>query len=350
MHVYLSIYLVLAFAAFAARSYRRSWHLALAAGAMLALFIGGRYYVGCDFHAYLERFEWAYPKGLHWFRAFERPEGGFHLVNILSRDAGLGFNGVLMTCAVVYAAALVIFSRLAPYPLALLATAFPILVVQLGMSGMRQAMATAFLMMACVAFVRRSPWLTAMWVGIGFLFHQSAIAFLPMAIVARRQVSTKYLILGTVLLAPVAGLLLGDRMDVYTARYVDQIYGENDAGGAWIRYAAALFPFILFYWKRRIVEVAYPVLYPLLWLFMLVAFALVVVGMVSTVALHRLTFYVLPVSLLALLCVVECAFTQKSKHIAWLLPFALYGLYIVSWFTLSRHSASCYVPYQSWLL
>lgn len=350
MYLYLGIYFLLAGTAYLFRSKRQSWTLAVLTGVFLALFIGGRRDVGCDFDAYLARFKSMYPVGLGWREGFEMGEGGFHLINILARDFGWGFNGVVMMCASIYVFCLVRFSRLAPRPLALIAIAFPILVLQLGMSGMRQAMATAFLMLAYVAFTQRRQWVTALWVGVAFLFHESAIALLPMAMLARRQFSAKYLIAGILLLAPLAGWFMGDRLEVYQDRYVDQIYGENSSGGAWFRYTAALLPFALLWWKRRRVQVAFPELYPLFWLFMLVAFAMVLVGFVSSVALHRLTFYILPVSLLAFLCVVEAAFASNSRKLSWTLPFLMYGTYIVSWFSLSKHGTSCYIPYQSWLL
>lgn len=350
MYFYLGIYALLASAAFLIRSRRASWQAAIVAGTLLVLLMGGRRRVGCDYGAYESRFSSLYPSEYGWADAFSESEGGFHWVNVLARDLGWGFNGVIMLCAAVYGACLVRFSRLAPRPLALIAIAFPILVIQLGMSGMRQAMATAFLMLAYAAFAERRQWLTAAWIGIAYLFHESAIALLPMAFLARRQVSPKYLVLGVLLLAPVAGWLLGDRLEIYSARYVEQIYGENASGGAWFRYAAAVLPFILFWWKRRKVQEVFPALYPLLWLFMVLTFALVLVGAVSSVALHRLTFYVLPVSLLAFLCVVESIFAPGSRRFAWAFPFAMYGLYILSWFLLSRHGTSCYIPYQSWLL
>ena len=350
MYFYIGIYAFLAAAAFLIRSPRQSWHAAVVAGGFLVLLMGGRQDVGCDYGNYAARFGWLYPANYGWLEALSETEGGFHWVNVLSRDLGWGFHGVIMLCAVVYGFSLLRFSRLAPRPLALVAIAFPILVVQLGMSGMRQAMATAFLMLAYAAFTERRQWITAGWIGIAYLFHESAIALLPMAFLARRTVSPKYLVGGIVLLAPLAGWLLGDRLEVYSARYVEQIYGENASGGAWFRYAAAVLPFLLFFWKRRRVQAAFPSLYPLIWLFMVLTFALVLVGAVSSVALHRLTFYVLPVSLLAFLCIVESIFAPGSRRLAWALPFAMYGLYILSWFLLSRHGTSCYIPYQSWLL
>jgi hypothetical protein len=261
-----------------------------------------------------------------------------------------GFLGVVMICGLLYAACLTRFALLAPRPMALIAIAFPILVIQLGMSGLRQACATALLLLAYVAFVRGRRLAIAAWVHVASTIHVSAIIFLPLALLPRRRNSTRHMAIAVVLLAPVAGWLLGSRLDVYTNRYVDQIYGESASGGAWFRYAYAVFPFMLAMWKRRLLERDYPRLYPILRLFAIATFGLVLVGLVSSVALHRLTYYVLPVSLLCLLCVVESVFHKRSRSMVWLMVFAIYGAYIGGWLLTSRHAASCYVPYQSWLL
>src|SRR5690606_28827181 len=172
MHVYLLLYVLCACLAFGVRSPRRSWHLAIVTGLFLAVFIGGRYEVGCDFTAYAARFSTIYPPEMSWWQVLTMSEGGFHLVNILARDLGWGFPGVLMLCGILYAAALVRFSRLAPRPMALVAIAIPILVIQLGMSGMRQASATGLLMFAYSAFTQRRPWATACLIGLASLFHE----------------------------------------------------------------------------------------------------------------------------------------------------------------------------------
>jgi hypothetical protein len=205
-------------------------------------------------------------------------------------------------------------------------------------------------MLAYVAFVQRRKLRTAIAIFVASLFHVSAIAVLPMALLARSRISAKYLLLALVVLSPVAGLLLGDRMEVYSDRYVDQIYGENASGGAWFRYAYAALPFLLATWKRRLIERDFPDLYPLIRLFSFAALGLFGVGLVSSVALHRLVYYVLPVSLLCLLCVVEAAFSRSSRKAAWAMSFLAYGAYIGTWFLSSRHAASCYIPYQTWML
>jgi hypothetical protein len=350
MLLYVTIFALFALLGLGIRAPRLSHHAAMAAGLFLVLFIGGRYQVGCDWSAYFARYAFLYPTNYDWSDALFSEEGGFHLINVLARDFEFGFLGVVMICGLLFAACLTRFALVAPRPMAFMAIAFPILVIQLGMSGLRQACATAFLLLSYVAFVRGRRLTIAAWVFVASMFHVSAAIFLPMALLPGRRVSTKHLALAVVLMAPVAGWLLGGRLDIYTDRYVDQIYGESASSGAWFRYAYAVFPFLLAMWKGRLLERDYPRLYPILRLFAFATFGLVLVGLVSSVALHRLTYYVLPVSLLCLLCVVESVFHKRSRSIVWLMVFAIYGAYVGGWFLTSRHAASCYVPYQSWLM
>lgn len=350
MWVYVGVYAALALFGFGIRSPRLSRHMAIATGVFLTLFIGGRYEVGCDWTAYVARYSYLYPPGYGWTNALFSEEGGFHLVNVFSRDLGFGFLGVVMICGILFSLCLVRFALLAPRPMALIALALPILVIQLAMSGLRQACAAAILMLGYAAFIEGRRLKSAVWIGVAAMFHVSAIIFLPIALLARRRLSGRYLLVAVVLLAPVAGWMLGTRLDVYSDRYVDQIYGEQASGGAWFRYTYAAFPFLIAIWKRRLVERDFPAIYPILRLFSFVVVGLALVGLVSSVALHRLVYYVLPVSLLVLLCVVESVFHRGSRRIVWLMVFVIYGAYIGGWLLTSRHAESCYVPYETWLL
>ena len=350
MYFYLAIYFSGALWAFFLRRRRLAVVAATIASLFLLILAGGRYEVGCDFLTYQSRFQYLYPSSFGWSAALSDGEAGFHGLNLLARDFGWGFEGVILLSSILTIAGLWRFSLLATNPLTLIVTAFPILVVQLGMSGMRQAAALGLLMLAYVAFTERKRLATALWIVSAFFFHTSAIVLLPIALLARTAVFARHVFLAVVVVGPIAAALLGGRMEVYTDRYVDQIYGENSSNGAWIRYFIAVIPFLLVVWKRKRVEVAFPRLFPLIWLFSYSMLALMIVGFVSTVALHRLTFYVLPVSLLALHCASVCLFKQDARVLARLLPLALYGMYFLGWFMTSRHASVCYIPYQSWLL
>lgn len=181
-------------------------------------------------------------------------------------------------------------------------------------------------------------------------FHTSAVIFLPIALLAGRSISIRQLVTALVLLGPVAGWLLGERLDVYADRYIEQIYGENASAGAWFRYALVLLPFFFFEWKRELVAEKNPEIYQLLRIFSLITFALIVVGSVSSVALHRMVYFVMPVSILAIVVVATSMIGRRYYIYTSLIPIIVYGAYLIVWFRLSSHAASCYIPYRSWLI
>lgn len=349
MYPYFILYTLSSLFAAIARSTAASRWLAALFALVLAVFVGTRFKVGCDYLAYEARF-YGLQEGLTWQEILAKAEPGFYLLSINLRDLGYSHLSVLFTAGLIYVFCLWRFSRVWVNPLAILALTFPVLIVQLGMSGVRQALAVGFLMLGYSAFIRKQWLWVAVWVLVAAQFHASAIILLPLAYLAVRDVSMSRIVGAIVILGPVVAWLIGDRAEVYNARYVDQIYGENSSGGAWFRYVLVLVPFLLFEWKRKLIAALHPDLFPIIRLFSLITMSMLVVGFVSSVALHRLIFYVMPVSILALLCVSR-VLAQQQRNQGWLLlPFFFYGVYMVSWMTLSRHASSCYDPYQSWLL
>jgi hypothetical protein len=322
--------------------------LAAIFASILVIFVGTRLDVGCDFASYERRFNFLDP-GLTWGEMFNAGESGFYLMSLGLRDLGYSHLSVLFVSGVIYLFCLWRFSRLLEKPLGFLALSFPILIVQLGMSGIRQALALGLLLLAMSAFANKKRLMVLLWVLLASQFHTSAIIFLPLAYLPGREVSLGRLVAAMALLGPAVLFVVGERAEVYSERYVEQTYGENSSGGAWFRYTLILIPFLLFEWKQKLVEQAFPKLYPLLRVFALITFAMAAVGLVSSVALHRLVFYAMPISIMAFICVSQVLAVERKNPVMWFLPYAFYGVYFIGWFKLSRHADLCYTPYQSWL-
>lgn len=349
MLIYLSIYLAVALVGLMAKT-RGVQNLALGGfGAFLLLFMGTRYETGCDYVAYEERFNRLYSDP-DYMSYLELEEPGFHMLNRLVHDLGLDYLWLNIFGSMIFLLGLIRFVRMSPAPVLLLALLFPIIVIQLGMSGLRQALALSFLLHALVSFVQIRRIEAGMWILVAAQFHQSAYLFLPLAFMAGRQFSFKLALISVAFLGPAAYFLLGERAEVYSDRYIEQIYGENASGGAVLRYVLALAPCLLFELYKNRARRLLPSLYPLLRLFSLVTFALAPLGFLSTVALHRMTYYVLPMSLLIFVCTVMVMPKSHVLSRKWLaLPAGLLAVYLVGWFTGSKHAAGCYVPYDSFL-
>lgn len=350
MIVYLGIFFVAAFFSVALPGRQLNWLLALMFGMFLVFFAGTRYYVGCDYVGYLLRFEridsfWS------WAELFAREEPGFNGLMSAVKNSGIDYGGFILVMSSIYVFCMLRFSSLALSPLKFLVLALPVLMIQLGMSGMRQAMALGFLMLSFVSFTNEKKVMTAIWIVIAAQFHTSAIVFLPMAFLAGKHLSLKRILAGLIVMGPIVVFLIQDRLGVYSDRYIEQIHGENSASGAWFRYALVLLPFIMLAVWYRQVEERFPRHIELLRLFMLITFFLAPVGFLSSVALHRLVFYVMPISIITLLCVTDTlAHMSRYRLFPLSFPFVMYGAYILVWFSFSSKASSCYVPYQSWLL
>jgi hypothetical protein len=144
--------------------------------------------------------------------------------------------------------------------------------------------------------------------------------------------------------------MLSGRAEVYQDRYIEQIYGSMDSGGAIFRLGLLVITALLFEMYTRRMARFYPDEYNLMRLFALVSFALIPVMFINTVALHRLIFYVVPMHAYILAALPGAMFSNRqSVKLAELGTLALYAAYIVVWFSASRHASMCYVPYQSYL-
>ena len=75
-------------------------------------------------------------------------------------------------------------ARRQPDPLAFLVLLFPILIINMPMSGIRQGAAIGLICIAFSAFIDRRPVRFGFWVIIAAGFHSSAIVFLLMLPVA----------------------------------------------------------------------------------------------------------------------------------------------------------------------
>ena len=345
--IYPAVYLGLAITALLAG--RRSEQVLLVLALLLLLvFMGTRYYVGCDFHGYLVRFENTPPDASVW-QAFALNEPLFQALTLWVVGAGLDYMWLNLTATMIIVAGWWRFLKVQDNPMVILALMFPIIGLQLSMSGLRQAIAVALLMVATVHWVRGQRLWTAVWILLGAQFHTSMYAFLPMSFLAGRQISTLRLALSVALLMPVAGFLLQDRLNVYIDRYVTQIYGETSSGGAYVRYALNLLPVPFFLAVRDTVRARFPRRYELLKLFAVIILVLAPVGLWSSIALHRLNYYVMPFSILIFTTTAEAMFRPAQKRLAFVLPLLAYGGYMGFWLSASRHARECYIPYDSYL-
>ncbi|SFQ62906.1 EpsG family protein [Roseivivax halotolerans] len=344
MFVYLGIYSGLALSAVGNYRRRNTVFFVLTA-ALLVWFMGFRYETGCDYLGYRHRWVHYFPP-TSLAQLFQGQEAGFALLMGSVKALGLDYTWLNVAASAILVACYTRFATAHSFAPLILALLFPVIIIQLGMSGIRQALAGGFLMLSFNAFSRKERLWTAIWILIGMQFHASVVMFLPIALIAGRQINTLRLAASLAILGPVAGLLLADRFETYESRYIE---GAVTSGGAIIRYALILLPVPFFVTYRASVRRQFPDVYPLLKMAALIILALAPLAVLSSIALHRLNYYVMPLSILLLVYVGAIAFRRaRQGHI---LAAGAYGAYSLFWFMGSSHAQSCYLPYENtWFL
>jgi len=344
MLVYLGIYSGLALAAVGNYSRRNTLFFALS-GIFLVWFMGFRYATGCDYYSYLHRWVTFSPSD-SLALLLQSEEAGFNFLLGWIKASGLDYTWLNVAVSAVLVVCFIHFARAHLFAPLILALLFPVIIVQLGMSGIRQALAAGFLMLSFNAFARQEKLWTAIWILIGMQFHASVVMFLPIALLAGRRIDTVRVGASLLIIGPIAALLLGARLDTYEERYGS---GDVESGGALIRYALVFLPVPFFIFYRNKVKTVFPDVYPLLKLGVLIIISLASLIFLSSIALHRLNFYVFPLSIL--LCVyVGAIVAKRPSHGHWLAVIG-YGGYSFLWFLNSGHAQSCYIPYENtWLM
>ena len=312
------------------------------------LFVGTRLDTGCDFETYFHRFRQLTPE---YASLSSITEPGYYLLTFAIKKLGMDFVWVNVIGASIFFYFLFKLSRNHPRPLLLITLTFSMLIVQLSMSGLRQALAVAFLMGALDAFMKGRRIHVAIYILIGSTFHQSVIILLPLAFMVGRSFSMARVLAAMVVLMPIAVYLLSDRMSVYQDRYLEQIYGEMNSGGAIFRLGILVLTALLFEIYSKKMARLHPNAYSLMRLFSLVSFALIPVLLINSVAAHRLIYYVVPMQAFTLAALPAAIFVRtKWIKLATMFPIGLYIAYILVWFSISRHAHICYIPYNSYLL
>lgn len=312
--------------------------------------MGTRYETGCDFYGYLNRFQNIITEHNSISELLLKPEPGFRATTLAIRLMGGDYLWLNVVCSAIIVTCFVVFCGYYRGSLLIIALLFPVMIVQLGMSGLRQAMAVGFLMIASIPFVNgRKVW-TGIWVIFASQFHSSAIIFLPIAALAGRDIAPLKIVVGSLLVSPVVVYLMGDRIDVYQDRYVNDVYGEINSQGAFIRYVLILIPTIVFFKYRNILMKEYSKNYPLWYIFSLLTLLIIFIAIINTTALHRMIYYIMPFSLLIYIYTNNKKLFGNAHNQYIYLAIFSYGTYMVFWFAFSRHADLCYIPYNSFLL
>jgi len=217
--VYLSIYALLVVLAFTIDE-KNKYPVLFLIWTLLVFFVGGRLETGCDFSGYLNRYINTAYQYNSIFDILTEIEPGFQLINFGSRLLGFPYVWMIFFSSIIIITCFIVFCGYFKGSLYTLALLFPVMIIQLAMSGIRQAMAVGFLMIAAIPFVNGYRIWTGISILVGAQFHASAVIFLPLAVLAGRKIELLKVVVAVLIFSPLVLILMGDRVDTYQSRYV----------------------------------------------------------------------------------------------------------------------------------
>ena len=313
---------------------------------LLTLFIisAFRYEVGCDWGNYEQLFQADFLQEIGGLSG-SVATGEFAYVGLIIALNELGFSYTYLN----FFTSLIFFygiHKLAikqPNPLSFLVLAFPFLIINLPMSGIRQAAAIGFICLAIIAFNERKVFKYSLFILFGTLFHSSAIIFFILTPFIKRKFSLKNILLFSFLIIPFIIFLSNS----IAATYMVMRYLEIDIEAAGAIYRLSLVAatgtlFLLFLSKK------WKSLYPQDHKITLIGSWGMVLCLclipISTVIADRVGYYLLPFQLMVLSRLYYLP--GRYRQVLYIAPFIIFTFVFLVWSNLSTHFLSCYLPYQ----
>lgn len=343
---YLAIYHVTAFLRFALQRVAISRIAAYRFLVVLFfLFSAFRFEVGCDWSGYLNQYQ--SQLGAGWEMALAHREPLWWLVIEATQRAGLPYPWLNVFSSAIFFAGVHVLARRQPDPLGFLILLFPILIINMPMSGIRQGAAIGLICIALSAFLDRRLIRFVFWVALAAGFHSSAFVFLLLAPLVWGNYTKGRLLLAAILAVPGVFLLAtGGDAELAFSRYVDS---SRDAFGAAYRTGVLFLSGLFFFlFLRRNWLAVFPGDYKLASLGALMMLAVFPIVAFSTVIADRLGYYFIPLQAMIFSRVPFLRGGRMGRLLA-AAPYVGLALVLIVWTSTSRHFELCYVPYQTWL-
>lgn len=313
--------------------------------AALFTFSAFRFQVGCDWSGYY--FQYLRAANMEWSYITENQEPIWWAILAWIQDNDLPYPVANIVSSAVFFIGVHVLARRQPDPLGFLVLLFPILIINLPMSGIRQGAAIGLLCIAFSAFVDRRPIWFSIWVVLAAGFHASALIFLLLLPIATGHYTKTRLALTAILAVPGAVLLAGgDAAEVASSRYIGTsvtAFGAAFRVGILGLTACYFFLLVRKRWMR-----AFPQDYSLVSIGAIGMILAVLLVPVSSVIGDRLGYYLIPIQAMILARLPFLRFkSNQSLHSA--LPYLGLLFFFLVWTQTSELFQQCYIPYDTWL-
>ena len=309
----------------------------------LFVFCAFRWSVGCDFFGYMNLHEHTF-SGVSLDSAVYYREPGYLLVTWFIQSLNLPWYYINIVGAASFFLGIHVIARREPNPLLYLTLLFPIYIMGLGMSAVRQCLASGFVCLAFNAFTDKKLARYVIFVGLAAIFHNSAAGFASVVVFLFPGSATLKAFFGLALTSPIVFVLArSDTMQTYTNMYLGS--GVEAEGGRYRAIPGFLtgLLFMLFMrkrWRERYAD------YETIFIFSFAMIAIMGLVFVSSVMGDRFGYYLMPL-VYAIQARAHKLFPQNLSLVLVIAPLLVAVAYFLAWTTLSWQFYLCYVPYQT---
>ena len=326
----------------AQKARRQFYYIALWA---LFTFSAFRFQVGCDWSGYYYQFIKA--QNIEWSFITESREPIWWAILGGIQAIGLPYPVANIASSAVFFAGIHVLARRQPDPLGFLILLFPILIINMPMSGIRQGAAIGLICIAFAAFIDRRPIWFGFWTIIAAGFHASALVFLLLLPVATGRYTKSRLVFAALLAIPGAYFLAsGESGEVASSRYIEtsvEAFGAIFRVGILGLSALYFFLFIRKKWMR-----VFPQDYSIVSIGAIgMALAFLLIPLSSVIG-DRFGYYLIPIQAMIFARLPYLPLkTNQALHSAF--PYMLLLIVFGVWTLFSGHFQKCYIPYNSWI-
>ncbi|TCK16750.1 EpsG-like putative glucosyltransferase [Ancylobacter aquaticus] len=312
---------------------------------LLFFFSAFRFEVGCDWTGYFNQYN-VYSSDT-FTEVLSKREPLWGLVFFVQRAVGLPYPWINVFSSAVFFLGVHSLARRQPNPLAFLVLLFPVLIINMPMSGIRQGVAIGIVCLAFGAFIDRRLTRFVLLILLAGGVHSSALVFLLLVPLVRGQYSWDRLALAGLMAIP-GGLALmsSDNAAVATSRYVNT--GVDAAGAAFRVGLLALTALFFFVILRRKWANVFPQDYKLAALGAGAMIITMFIVPVSSVIGDRLAYYLVPIQAM-IFARVPYLPLRAHRTFYIIVPYVALLLFLFAWVSRSIIFSLCYVPYRSWL-
>lgn len=312
---------------------------------ILFLFSAFRFQVGCDWSGYY--YQYLIAVKIDWSILSSIREPFWWAILSWIQNSNLPYPFVNIVSSVIFFIGVHVLARRQPDPLGFLVLLFPILIINMPMSAVRQGAAIGLICIAFAAFIDRRPIWFTLWVILAAGFHASALIFLLLLPVATGHYTKSRLLMAAIIAIPGAIILSGaESANIASSRYIGtgvEAYGAVFRVG--FLFVSSIY-FFLFIRKKWLYS--FPNDYSVVSIGaigMIISFLLIAV---SSVIGDRFGYYLIPIQAIIFARIPYLPFkSNQAIHSA--LPYLGLLLIFFVWMQISSHFQECYIPYNSWL-